>query len=296
MTFRLLAPLAVALVAALSAGAMQRRLRPAVSTWALTTLAVVAATAVIAGLLGIVLGVAAEVPWLAERVGWCHHFHQRNRAVPVLFGPPAIAWLVAVAVRVTRCRRGYTRHVAQASGGTALQILESDRPTAYSIPGRPGRLVVSTGMLDRLRPEEQAVVFAHERSHLAHRHGRFVHVTILATLVFPPLQRLAIQVRFATERWADEDAAVHVGDRRLVARALARAALVQAGAPPTGALALTGTGVPARVEALLAEPTNVRLAQAALGILGTSAVVALASSSVQVHHLVELADHLCRLG
>jgi hypothetical protein len=292
----LLIPLAVALAATMSAGAMQRRLRPQVSTFALTAVAVVSAAAVIAGLVGVLLGAVAEVPSLAERIGWCRHFHHRSLVVPVLIGPLACLWLLTIAVQMTRCRRRYTRQVARASGGAALQIIESDRPTAYSIPGRPGRLVVSTGLLEGLRPEERVVVFAHERSHLAHQHGRFVHWTNLAALTFPPLRRLAAQVRFVTERWADEDAAVHVGDRRLVARALTRAALLQAGALPTNSLALTGLGVPARVDALLAAPTSAPRGRLALGLLATSAVVALASSGLQVHHIIELADHLCRVA
>ncbi len=296
MSSGLLIPLAVALAAAMSAGAMQRRLRPQVSTFALTAVAVVSAAAVISGLVGVVLGAAAEVPWLAERIGWCRHFHHRSLVVPVLIGPLACVWLLTVAAQMSRCRRRYTRQVARASGGAALQIIESDRPTAYSIPGRPGRLVVSTGLLEGLRPEERAVVFAHERSHLAHQHGRFVHWTNLAALTFPPLRRLAAQVRFVTERWADEDAAVHVGDRRLVARALTRAALLQADALPTNSLALTGLGVPGRVDALLAAPTSVPRARLAIGVLATSAVVAVVSSGLQVHHIIELADHLCRMG
>lgn len=296
MSSALLFPLAVALIAAMGAGTMQRRVRPRVATWALTSLAAVTGVAVIASLIGLSLSVAAEIPWLADRIGWCYHFHQRNRAVPVLIGPASAGWLTVMAVRMFRCRRRYTRLVAHATGGTDLEIIDSDRPTAYSIPGRPGRVVVSTGMLERLGPEEQVVLFAHERSHLANQHGRFLHAAGLAALVFPPLKLLAAQVRFATERWADEDAAIHVGDRRLVARALTRAALAQAEALPSGALALTGMGVPARVDALLSEPTSTGLGHLALGVLGTSAAVALTGSGLQVHHLVKLADHLCRLG
>lgn len=293
MNVTLLVPLAVALAAAMSAGAMQRRLRPVVATWALTVVAVVTGSAVIAGFVGIVLSVAAEVPWLAERIGWCHHFHQRSLAVPVVLGPPATLWLVVVAVRMVRCRRRYTRDTRSVDDHP--EVIQSDRPTAYAIPGRPGRLVISTGLLDRLRPDERAVVFAHERSHLAHQHGRFVHAAHLAALTFPPLRRLTAQVRFATERWADEDAADQVGDRRLVARALSRAALVQSGALPRSTLALTGLGVTERVEAMLSEPNSTPVAQVALGLLATSGVLALMSSGVQVHHLVELADHICRI-
>ena len=55
---------------------------------------------------------------------------------------------------------------------------------------------------------------------------------------------LARQVRFNTERWADESAANEVGSRALVARAIARVALL--GIPPTAAAGLDGRALDLR--------------------------------------------------
>jgi hypothetical protein len=84
------------------------------------------------------------------------------------------------------------------------------------------------------------------------------------------------------ERWADEDAARDVGDRDVVARTIARTALLQHAAyqPERAATAAaTGGDVPRRVRALLAPPPRQHpLALAALagllvaGVLATVAV------------------------
>jgi hypothetical protein len=73
-------------------------------------------------------------------------------------------------------------------------------------------------------------------------------------------------VRIGVERWADEEAAAGIGDRRVTARAVARVALVRSAinrstlstdqlggdSSPTGAvLGVAGYAVVARVEALL---------------------------------------------
>ena len=38
---------------------------------------------------------------------------------------------------------------------------------AYAVPGWPGRIVVTAGMLDALNPDERRVLLAHERAHAA---------------------------------------------------------------------------------------------------------------------------------
>ncbi|MER7187485.1 M56 family peptidase, partial [Streptomyces hyaluromycini] len=66
------------------------------------------------------------------------------------------------------------------------------------------------------------------------------------------LRPLRTAVVYTAERWADEEAARSVADRRTVARAIGRAALLSAGTPAPTLAALAGTGpVPRRVAALL---------------------------------------------
>lgn len=98
-----------------------------------------------------------------------------------------------------------------------------------------------------------------------------------------PLHRcLAQNLRFAVERWADEDAAAAIGERPFVAQTIARAAL-----PPGPAIpALSDVGVAARVEALLkGEPPKARLAGAAMLTNATTASSGMTSALVQLHHL-----------
>ena len=176
-------------------------------------------------------------------------------------------------------------------------IVGSTEPVAFAVPGRPGRVIVSEGMLGSLDSAEQRVLYAHEHSHLRHHHHRFLHVADAAAAAVPLLAPLNRQVRFATERWADEDAVDEVGDRRLVARAVARAAVASAtsGIEPA-ALGISGSGTRARVEALMQPPggpTGATLAWVLLGLTGLA--VSVASSTIQFHHLVAFLSHVCGL-
>ena len=51
---------------------------------------------------------------------------------------------------------------------------------AFAVPGDPGCVVVSRGLLDRLEPRERKVVFAHERAHLRLGHHRYLHASEVA--------------------------------------------------------------------------------------------------------------------
>ena len=120
-----------------------------------------------------------------------------------------------------------------------------------------------------------------------------LHLVELAAAAAPVLTSLKHHVRHATERWADEDAADDVGDRRLVALALARATLAGADYVPSPMMGLIGGSVPARIEALLAEPATRSMVWKAtlLSVVGITA--ALATSTVQLHHLLAFANHVC---
>lgn len=290
MILRLVLPMVVALVAAFAATWVQRRLRPDWATWTLTLLAVGAAVAVVGALAVIAAGYAAELPVLAGALGWCAALFNSHNRIPTPLGIAAWAALgtmtVAVALRI-RSRRA----ALKASHGDVIVTPEA---LAFAVPGNPGRVVVSTGMLAALDGSEQRALYAHEHSHLRHHHHRFLNVAETASAAVPILRPITNQVRFATERWADEDAADEVGDRRLVARAIARAAVAASTTQvPPGWLALTGSGSRARVEALLEPRQNRHAASAWIAIGVTGLAISVGASTVQFHHLVAFVNHVC---
>mgnify|MGYP003450550682 CR=1 FL=1 len=143
MVFGLVLPMIVAVVAASGAAWVQRRLRPDWATWTLTVLSVGAALAVLWALTVLAAGYAAEQPRLAGAIGWCHVLFTSHDRVPAPLGIGAWAALAASAVSVrarVRARRATLRM-------THDDVARSSAPMAYAVPGRPGRVIVSEGML-----------------------------------------------------------------------------------------------------------------------------------------------------
>jgi peptidase M48-like protein len=168
------------------------------------------------------------------------------------------------------------RMAQRCQDGGELTVVVDDRPLAHALPGRPGRIVVSTSMLAVLRPAERRALLAHEQAHLDRRHHLFVAVIDVLAAANPLLRPLAGTIRFTTERWADEIAAGQVGDRAVVARAVGRAAL--ASRTPSGgtvAMAATAGPIPRRVTALLTAPPVVRLWSVLLSPVGLFTLVVL---------------------
>ena len=156
------------------------------------------------------------------------------------------------------------------------------------------------------------MLLAHERAHAGNHHYLFTALSHFAAAANPLLRPVAAAVSYTVERWADETAAGHCGDRELAARAVAKAALASS---RTGALrgrmsaAATGiagpvldpvrrlTGraspglVPRRVAALLNPAPSVRpmLGVAATAVVLVSGVAAL-DAAFEFHALVELAQ------
>ncbi len=293
MIWRLLLPMVVALTAGGGTRVIQERLRPRLGAFVLTAICLFCALSVLWATAALAFGYLVELPALAERVGWCRELLGTHDRVPP---PLGIAALLALPLMLCRAVRAHRRHRAFLGGSVpvgGVEVLACDEPIAYAVPGRPGHIVVSVGMLAELDHDERAVLFAHEQAHLDHRHDRFVGVASAAAAAVPVLQPLLRQVRYATERWADEVAARRLGDRRLVARAIARAALASHDAA-SPAFALAGLGVPDRVRALLDDPCRRRRSTAAALPLGLAALVAsFAGSTVQLHHLVSYALHIC---
>jgi len=151
-------------------------------------------------------------------------------------GRAAIPVLLAVAVMCGRTlwRHGPVRRRAHRAltglPGKGVVVLPHGEPYAYALPGRTrDRIVVTTALLGGLRPAGRRALFAHERAHLIAGHHRFLLVAQLAARADPFLGPLRTAVSCTTERRADEEAARSVGDRRAVARAIGKAALVSRG-------------------------------------------------------------------
>lgn len=293
MSISLVVPLVVAFAAAYVVMSQHSKLPPRLTAWLLVLVG--SASAIAAGWLLVTLSLA----FVGQRLGldrwlrWCDPVVSHHDVVPTPIGVAAIAGLLAMSVAVLRTVRRY-RNGWQPSSGEAMEVLDDTRVIAHAIPGRHGvggTVVVSTGLIAVLEPGELAAVMAHENAHLEHAHHRFLATIDVAAAIAPFLRPLRAHIRLATERWADEDAAAEVGSRRLVATAVARAALALGSQPYR--LAMNGSSTMKRVAALL-EPGDmgspVRVLTVAVSGMAAGAVVA---TAVQVHHAVGLFAHLC---
>jgi Zn-dependent protease with chaperone function len=249
---------------ALAAPAVSRRLPPAAATRLLVTAGVVAAASGV-----FILGVLAftwigQFPLVAAQGAWSPTALRSDSPVPP--GPAivsgALVGLAALSLMLTSARRVWALLAVHRScrdltvvGG--LVVLDDDRPDAFTTAQPAGRIIVTTGLLRTLTPQQQRVLLAHETSHLTHHHAWWNLAADLAAAVNPLLRPAARAIATAVERWADEDAARTVGDRRLVAATLVHVAQLQsrfAGSTVavTAGPSATGGDVVARVRALLA--------------------------------------------
>jgi hypothetical protein len=174
--------------------------------------------------------------------------------------------LLLSGVRTARLRR---RHrallelvVQPADAVPDARLLDHPAPVAFCLPGARPLLVLSSGMVAELDDAQLAAVVAHERAHLRERH----HLLLLpfvawaaALPVLPAAARAHAAVRELVEMRAD-DVALRALPEPGARRTLARAIVVAAGSAgggtgvPTGALAVTGGAVGARVVRLLGPP------------------------------------------
>ena len=239
-------PLISPLVGGLAARPLAERLPPRTASWLLTVLAV-----------GLSLTSLGTLLALADD------------------GPPFAALLLiglagggCSAVRHVRALRVAAREARELPGDGTLAVVADDRADAYAVPGR---VVVSTGMLAALDPAGRRVLFAHEFAHLTGRHHVFRGLVRVASAANPLLWPLRPALWYATERWADENAATAVGDRVATARVIGAVALAYS---PPARMGIGGPGpVPRRVAALLRPPPRrgLGIVAAALSLLLYSA-------------------------
>src|SRR5215472_16403292 len=317
----------IPVLAALAARPLADRLPPAAATWLLagSSLALAAASSAVLGLLA--LTALVRVPPVAAIANMSVQAIGRSDTVSLPVAIAAGALLAAAAAAACRAlwRRGTAivaagRQARRLPGAGQVVVTEDEAADAYTLPGWPCRIVITSGMLRVLSGPERDVLLAHERSHAAGSHYLFTSAARLAAAANPLLRPVAAQVCYTVERWADERAATATGDRPLAARAIARAALASSAAPPDpgargGPLAvlgivtpedgerdhvrhrfrgpgLRGAGpVPRRVAALLGPPPRIRmlLVGAAVVLVAISGLSAL-DAAASLHALVELAQ------
>lgn len=291
-------PLLLPVPAALAARPLARRLEPRAATWVLTGNALALAVLSTAAL-GILAGAGLiRLSWAA----WAGHWSTSavRAGDPVTWAEAVPAGLLLAAAAYTAGRLLWHRTQAVVAAGVEaaclpgpgqVVVVKDTDPDAYALPGLPGRIVVSTGMLQALDDADREALLAHERAHLSCHHYAFAAATHLAAAANPLLRPMATAVAYTTERWADENAALAVGDRRQVARAVAKAALATRRTRtrtlvPTAALGILGRNpdphakagpVPRRVAALIAPP----LPRSPLPALG-GALVPLAAVTLTV--------------
>lgn len=298
MTISIYIPLLVTVVLAVLAPRAARRPAPRPVAWFLACAALVTATGWLGSLALLAFTGFAQIPEVAEEGHWSVAALRAEdpvslavAAVSALTLAAGLVSLGVAAVRQGRHVRWARRESDRVPGDTELVVLDDEAPQAFALPGAPGRIVVSRGMLRCLGDAEREALLAHERAHLRGRHHLFQTVWRLTAAVNPLLRPLAEAGGFVLERWADEEAAAHVGSRTVVARAVGRAALASVGASRPAALAATGGAVPQRVQALLAPPPARRalpfMAGALLLILCCASLANAASDS---ESLVESAE------
>lgn len=272
--------------------AVARRIRPAAATWMVTIGGLASGLSAFAAMTLLSLTLVAQNDLMADHGHWS--IAALREANPVRWPVAAVA-LTAVAfdlfrlgrlvLQHARVRRARRRAVGLAvSADSDLIVLPDAGVEAYAMPGRPGRIFLTKGILRLLDDDERHVVIAHERSHLRHRHHLHRLAASLSSALNPLLYALPRTQEWATERWADEDAAT-VAERAVVASALRKASSRVRSVPPEpgiaeSALAVASAAVDRRVAALYREPPRLRplflaLASAvvALSVLGTSDAV-----------------------
>ncbi|MGW2802707.1 M56 family metallopeptidase [Streptomyces sp. NPDC001269] len=291
-------PFAVTALLAVLGPRLARGLPPRPAAWALACAALVTAIGWAGALALLAFTGLAQVPQVAAEGRWSVAALRAEDPVyrgvadaSVLMLAVGLVSLVAAAVQQVRHLVRARRDCADLPGGTELVVVDDDAPLAFVLPGAPGRVVVSRGMLRCLGDDEREALLAHERAHLRCRHHLFQSVWRLTAALNPLLRPVSVAGGYVLERWADEEAAERVGDRRVVAHAVGRAALASAGASRPPALAVTGGAVPQRVRALLAPPPARRsLPFVAGGLLLAVCCTSLANAASDSDHMVDSAQ------
>lgn len=223
-------------VLALSTGTVMRRLQPAQAVVLLTAAALALSLACGVSLTAIAIAVLATVRSVAAEGHWSATVVRANVVLPAWLGAVAaiavLFLLLRAGWRVTRISMALVRaerlgRTIRANGGPVI-VVDDDTADAYTLAGIRGCVIISRRLLEPLTTDERRVVTAHELAHLTRRHHLYVHLADIAAAANPLLRGVPRAIRIGVERWADEEAAAGIGNRRATGRAIARVALLRA--------------------------------------------------------------------
>ncbi|MCA2222495.1 M56 family metallopeptidase [Nonomuraea aurantiaca] len=170
-------------------------------------------------------------------------------------------------------------------------VIDYDERLAYCVPGRHAQMVITTGALHTLAPEQVTAVLEHERAHLRGRHHLVLAGAEALARAFPgvPLfERARTEITRLIELLAD-DVAARRHPRAQIAAALVRLAT---GRAPAFTLGAGGETALTRVRRMLNPEAPLRRRERLTGLaavavlLGGPAMVALVPSvsSFLAHH------------
>ncbi|MET8003413.1 M56 family metallopeptidase [Nonomuraea glycinis] len=276
--------------------------RLAIALWQAAAVSVVASAA----LAGLAFAVPAEVVGhgLAGLFEACAAMLSNGSGLTSA-GVAALLAAAAVLARVAYCgaivllRAGAERrkHAAmlgllgRRDGELGAMVIDYDERLAYCLPGRHAQMVITTGALRTLTPEQVAAVLDHERAHLRGRHHLVLAAGEALARAFPgvPLfQQARTEIARLIELLAD-DVAARRHPRAQIAAALVRLAT---GRVPGFTLGAGGETALARVHRMLHPEAPLGRRERLTGLVGVAvllmgpAMVALVPglSSFLAHH------------
>lgn len=192
------------------------------------------------------------------------------------------------AVRRTRAHREILQIVAREDPehGDVL-LIDHPVPIAYCMPVRHRPIVMSTGAVERLEPQQIAAVLAHERKHLRQRHHLMLAAVDLAYAMLPwlPTMRLARRHLPPLLEMTADDAAVRWCGGPALTQALEHLTLLPG---PDGSLAGRAAGTTtrtrqARLHSARSAPRGIRavaLATSTMAIAGPLAIAIIATARI----------------
>ena len=287
--------------------------RPVRSVPILTVAAIGSSLAAGVALSAIGAGAIAGLTSLSADVDWSPVVVSAMLPIPRWVGLPVAvvvlgllsrAFLEAGRIAASIVKADRISRSLRLGGAGPVVIVDDPAVDAFTVAGIHGCVVMTTGLLNQMSSEERTVVTLHEMSHLRRRHHVYVQLAALAAAANPLLFPVVRAIRLGVERWADEDAAAGVRDRRAAGRALARIALLRNGfstsadgtdrpAGPVARIAVAEFQVASRVSALLAPAPREQSIRLMLAVLVCASGLVLGiASMVHVHAAIEIAELL----